>query len=131
MMQAVIFAAGNSTRTMPLTSDRPKPLLKVAGKTIIEHNLAELAGLVKSAIIIIGYKGDMIKDVLKTEYHGIKLSYVVQEELNGTGGALLSAKDMLDNRFLVMNGDDLFSKEDIKRCLNHETCILGKEVDDL
>ena len=51
-MQAVIFAAGKSTRTYPLTVEKPKPLLKVANKTIIEHNLEQLSGIVNEAIII-------------------------------------------------------------------------------
>ena len=63
-MQAVILAAGKSTRTYPLTLTKPKPLLKVAGKTIIEHNLEQLVGLVDEVFVVIGYKAEMIKEYL-------------------------------------------------------------------
>lgn len=130
-MQAVIFCAGRSTRTYPLTVTRPKPLLKIMNKTILEHNLSQLDGLVDEAILIVGFKEEMIREKFKDKYGKIKLNYITQKEVNGTGGALLSAKELLKDRFLVMNGDDLFSRKDIERCLKHDSCVLGKEVDDL
>ena len=65
-MQAVILAAGKGIRTYPLTLTRPKPLLTTANKTILEHNLEQLQGLIKEVIIVIGYKGDMIKEKILT-----------------------------------------------------------------
>ena len=60
-MQAVILAAGKSTRTYPLTLTRPKPLLKVANKTLLEHNLDNLVGIVDEVIIVVGYKKKLNK----------------------------------------------------------------------
>ena len=74
-MQAVILAAGKSTRTYPLTLTRPKPLLKVANKTIIEHNLEQLSGLVDEVIIVVGYKSEMIKDFLNDKFGKIKIKH--------------------------------------------------------
>ncbi len=130
-MQAVILGAGKSTRTYPLTSKKPKPLLKVANKTIIERNLTELEGLIDEVIFVVGFEKDRIIEQIGNSYNGITITYVEQEEQNGTGGALLAAKNLLKEKFVVMNGDDVFSREDIARCLSHETCILAKEVDDL
>ena len=59
--QAVILAAGKSTRTYPLTLTTPKPLLKVGNKTLLEYNLDQLNGLVKEVIIVVGYKKSMLK----------------------------------------------------------------------
>lgn len=130
-MQAVILAAGKSTRTYPLTLTRPKPLLKVANKTIIEHNLEQLQGMVDEAIIVIGYLGDMIRDTIKDKFGKIKIKYVVQEEQDGNGAAMMLVKDMLKDSFIVMNADDLVSGKDIENCISHNYCILAKHVEDL
>ncbi|MEE9405849.1 MAG: bifunctional sugar-1-phosphate nucleotidylyltransferase/acetyltransferase, partial [Candidatus Aenigmarchaeota archaeon] len=127
-MQAVILAAGKGTRTYPLTLTRPKPLLKAANRTVIEHNLEQLEGLVDEAIIVMGYKGEMVKDLLGDKFGTIKLTYVEQKEQNGTGGALLLCKGILKDRFLAMNGDDFFSRKDMEACMKHRYCVLAKEV---
>ena len=56
-MKAVILAAGKSTRAYPLTINKPKALLKIANRTVIEHNLTQLQGLVDEAVIVIGRNG--------------------------------------------------------------------------
>ncbi len=61
---AVILVAGKSTRTNPLTLDRPKCLLKVVNKTIIERTLNALLGVVEHVILIVGYKKEMIRDFI-------------------------------------------------------------------
>ena len=61
-MQAVILAAGESTRTWPLTQTVPKPLLPIANKPILAYHLDALQGLADEAIIVVGYKKEMIKN---------------------------------------------------------------------
>jgi len=128
-MQAVILGAGKGTRTYPLTLVKPKGLLKVANKTIIEHNLDQLHGLVDEVIIIVG--NNMIKEYFGDSYENIKLKYVEQKYASGTGMAVIKAKSLLKDNFIVMNGDDLFSRKDIEKCVKHDYCVLGKEVNDL
>ncbi|MFQ5648237.1 MAG: bifunctional sugar-1-phosphate nucleotidylyltransferase/acetyltransferase [Candidatus Aenigmatarchaeota archaeon] len=127
-MQAVILAAGKSTRTHPLTLTRPKPLLKVAGRTILEHNLIQLEGLIDEAILVVGYKKEMIEERIGGTFQGIRVSYIEQAERLGTGHALLQAEARLKGRFLVLHGDDLYSRQDIQACLKHPHAVLGKEV---
>lgn len=127
-LQAVILAAGKSTRTYPLTLTKPKPLLKILDKTILEHNLDQLRGIVDEVIIIVGYMKDAIISKLGKTYNGIALTYVEQKEQNGTGGAVLLAKNHLHERFIVMGGDDLFSMHDIVRCSEHKYSLLAQEV---
>jgi UDP-N-acetylglucosamine diphosphorylase / glucose-1-phosphate thymidylyltransferase / UDP-N-acetylgalactosamine diphosphorylase / glucosamine-1-phosphate N-acetyltransferase / galactosamine-1-phosphate N-acetyltransferase len=130
-MQAVIFCAGKSTRTYPLTLSRPKPLLKIANKTLLEYNLAQLKGLVDEVIIVIGYKRDVIREFIGDSYENLKIKYVIQEKQDGTGSALAACKDVLKDKFVVLLGDDMYSRKDIKKCLSHEYCILTKYVPDL
>ncbi len=102
-MQAIILAGGKSTRTYPLTLTKPKPLLKILNKTILGHLLDQLAECnVEEAIIIVGYKKEMIIERFGNEYKGIRLAYVEQKEQLGTMHAVLLAKHLIKDRFMVM-----------------------------
>ncbi|MFH1978020.1 MAG: sugar phosphate nucleotidyltransferase [Candidatus Aenigmatarchaeota archaeon] len=129
-MQAVILAAGKATRMRPLTLDTPKPLLKIGEKTILEHNLDQLISLVDEVVLVIGYKGDDIKARFGSDYKGMKLVYVEQKEQLGTGHALQQTKSVVNDRFLVLMGDDLYDKEDIKACLDYDYAVLVQKVED-
>ena len=126
-MQALILAAGKSTRTYPLTLNRPKPLLKVLDKTIIERNLDQLVGLVDEVVIVVGFMKDKIIDKIGDSYNGIKIVYVEQKEQLGTGHAVMSAEQYLKDRFIIMPGDDLFSAVDLKRLVEHKYACLADE----
>ena len=130
MTQAVILAAGKGTRLQPLTLTKPKVLLKVAGKTLLQHNLEQLEGLADEVIVVVGYLGQQIRDALGQRFGKLRLRYVEQRVQDGSGGALLACRGLLHGRFLVFNGDDLYSKEDIRRCLRHPQAVLAKEVPD-
>jgi UDP-N-acetylglucosamine diphosphorylase / glucose-1-phosphate thymidylyltransferase / UDP-N-acetylgalactosamine diphosphorylase / glucosamine-1-phosphate N-acetyltransferase / galactosamine-1-phosphate N-acetyltransferase len=123
-MQAVIMAAGKSTRAYPLTITRPKPLLKVANKTILERNLDNLEGIADEVILIVGYRKDMIKKEFGNTYKKIKIRYVVQKNQLGTGHAASLAKKFIKNRFILMAGDDIYSRKDIQKCIRHRYSIL-------
>ncbi|MBU0536114.1 MAG: NTP transferase domain-containing protein [Nanoarchaeota archaeon] len=131
-LKAVLMAAGKSTRTYPLTLTRPKPLLTVANKTILQHNLEELkkTGLFDEVIVIIGYKGEMIKKQFGNSFDGMKLIYIEQKEQLGTGHALLTVKDAVgSSEFMIMNGDDLFFSQDIKKVASEKYAVMVKKVD--
>ncbi|MBW2192736.1 MAG: NTP transferase domain-containing protein [Deltaproteobacteria bacterium] len=129
-MQAVILAAGKSTRTYPLTVYRPKVLLKVANKTLLEHNLDQLEGMVDEAILIVGFKKEMITEAIGDQYKNIAIKYVEQKEQLGTGHALLQARDLIHDRFLMLAGDDLYSGKDIKKLIKYKYAALAKQVAD-
>ena len=123
-MQAVILAAGKSTRAYPLTLTRPKPLLKAANKTILNHNLDSLIGIADEAILIVGYKKEMIKKQFGNKYKNIKLKYVEQKEQLGTGHAATLAEPYIRDKFILMAGDDIYSRNDIKNCIKYQYSIL-------
>ncbi len=130
MIQAVIMAAGKSTRTWPLTLTKPKPLLKVMNKEIIKHNLDALQGLVSEVIIIVGFKKEMIIEEIGHKYGKLKIRYAEQKTLLGTGHALKYVENLIRNKFIVIGGDDIFSRKDIKACLRHKYAVLGCKVED-
>ena len=127
-MQAVIMAAGKSTRAYPLTLTKPKPLLKAANKAILEHNLDNLNRIVDEAIIIVGYKKDLIKKRFGNNYKSLKIRYTEQKQQLGTAHALSAAERHIKGRFLLMAGDDIYSKVDIKNCIRHNYSILTAKV---
>ena len=116
-MHAVILAAGRGTRMQGLTAYTPKPLLEVSGKSLLVHKLEALPPEVTEVIIVIGYQGEQITAALGDSHAGRPIRYVVQEELNGTAGALWLCAPYLTGRFIVMMGDDLYAREDIERTI--------------
>jgi bifunctional UDP-N-acetylglucosamine pyrophosphorylase/glucosamine-1-phosphate N-acetyltransferase len=131
-MKAIMLVAGESTRMYPLTYNKPKPLLKIINKTILQHNLEQLkANNVDEITLVVGHEADQIKNSFGTNFNGIKLNYVFQNERLGTGHALLQAKDFVkDTSFIVIYGDDVYHKDDIKLCFNYYVCVTAKEVPD-
>ena len=129
-MKAIILAAGRGTRMGDLSVETPKPMLKVLGKTLLEHKLDMLPSSIDEVIIVIGHLKNKVTDHIGEAYKGKKISYVIQEELRGTADALFLCKDLLkgDGRFLVMMGDDIYSKEDMEECLKNDWSILIREV---
>lgn len=129
-MQAVILAAGRGKRMLRLTDNIPKPMLKINGRPILEYKLEILPKEIDEVIFIVGYYGECIMDYFGCRFQGRKIKYIFQKELNGTGGALHLAKGMLRDKFLVMNGDDFYHKQDLKKMMQHSFAILGYKVDD-
>jgi len=128
-MQAVLMVAGKSTRTYPLTLTRPKPILPFMNKPLIKHSLDQLTDLFDEVILIVGYRQEMIKDLLGDRYKNIKLIYQEQKEQLGTGHAVLQAKPYIKDKFVAMNGDDLFAREDLEKLLQLDYGALVKRVD--
>ena len=128
-MQIVILAAGNGKRMGPLTKKVPKPMLKIKGRPILEHKINALPKGIDEVIIVIGYRGNQIMDYFKKSFAGKKIRYFSQTELNGTGGALHLVKSVLNDRFLVMMGDDLYHKKDVQKIMKHELAVLAYAVD--
>jgi len=124
-MQAVILAAGKGLRLRPFTEKHPKPLITVGNKPLIHFTLETLPDEISEIIIIIGYLAEQIIEILGDNWQGKPIKYVNQPNLNGTGNALLMAKDLLHDKFLVVNGDDLYSKQDLTSMLNYDFAILA------
>ena len=128
-MQCVILAAGKGTRLRPLTDNIPKPLVKVNDKTLLDHIVEALPSAVKELIMVVGYRGDMIKDYCGSVFHGRPVTYVEQVEINGPAKALWLAKDLIKGRFLFMFADDIHGKADLARAVSYSRSILATTSD--
>ncbi len=112
-MQAVFLVAGDGTRMRPLTYHIPKPLVKIAGKTLLEHNIDKLPDEVDEIILVVGSLKEQIINYFGELFNGRKVRYVEQKKMLGTGHALSLASKYLNSDFLVMMGDDLYDRNDI------------------
>jgi mannose-1-phosphate guanylyltransferase len=108
-MQALILAGGEGTRLRPLTSTVPKPVVPLANRPFISFMIEWLRRHgVDDVILSCGFMADGVRAVLGDgEALGIRLRYVEEPRPLGTGGALRYAGDLLDERFLMLNGDVL------------------------
>lgn len=127
-VKAIVLAAGKGMRFRPLTNNCPKPLLKTLDKAVLEHNLNQLNGLIDEVILIIGYRGEIIRNTFGVKHRKLKISYIEQEPQKGTGDAAKLAYSVMGDKFLLLNGDDLYSKEDIEKVLDKFPSILLSEV---
>jgi UDP-N-acetylglucosamine diphosphorylase/glucosamine-1-phosphate N-acetyltransferase len=118
-MKAAILAAGEGVRLRPITATRPKHLIKVGGKPILEHCLVALkkAGI-DEATIVVHYMEDAIRQYFgDTKEFGMKIEYARQEAVLGTGNALATVESFMKDDFLMVNGDMLFAAESVKTVL--------------
>jgi len=107
-MKAMILAAGRGERMRPLTDNCPKPLLKVAGRALIEYHINALAAAGFTDIVInYAHLGQMIVDYLGNgNRYGVQITYSAEKEALETGGGIFQALPLLgDEAFLIVNGD--------------------------
>jgi mannose-1-phosphate guanylyltransferase len=108
-VQAVILVGGEGTRLRPLTSRQPKPVITLVDRPFLVYMLEWLRGHgVQDVILSCGFEPTKVQQALGDgSALGISLRYVVEPEPRGTAGALKYAEDLLDERFLMLNGDVL------------------------
>ncbi|MEM2943293.1 MAG: sugar phosphate nucleotidyltransferase [Methanomassiliicoccales archaeon] len=120
-MKAVVLAAGEGTRLRPFTNSRPKPMLPVGNKPIMEYIIESLASNgIKDIIVVVGYKKEKIMSYFQDGMKfGVDIHYVHQEKQIGTSHALLCAKELLDDDFIVLAGDNIIDANSIGDLLKY------------
>lgn len=115
MVKAFILAAGEGNRMRPLTEKRPKPMLQVAGRPLMQHTIEALAGAgVEEVVILTGWKGENIRKYFgRGAKFGIRIKYITQDRRNGTGGAVYLAKRKMKGHFIALNGDVVVGRKTI------------------
>lgn len=118
-MQCVILAAGEGARMRPLTATRPKVMLPIAGKPLLEHLIWSVrdAGI-HELLIVVGYQEDTIRDWFGNgDPFGVSIRYVVQRHQKGTADALLASEPFITGSFLMLNGDMILDPDDIRNII--------------
>jgi len=117
MKQAVILAAGEGQRLRPFTATKPKAMLSIAGKPILQYVIESLAqNGIRDIIIVVGYRREQVFDYMGSgERFGVDITYVTQERQLGTAHALTQAKAVTESEFLVLPGDNLIEADAISQ----------------
>jgi UDP-N-acetylglucosamine diphosphorylase/glucosamine-1-phosphate N-acetyltransferase len=118
-MKAVVLAAGKGVRLEPITSTRPKHMIKLAGKPILERCLSGLKACgIKDVVLVVNYMADVIEGYFGDGGRlGIKIEYARQQERLGTGNALITVQSLVQEDFALVYGDLLFSADLMKKVL--------------
>jgi mannose-1-phosphate guanylyltransferase len=121
-VQALILAGGEGTRLRPLTSTMPKPVVPLAGRPFISYMLEWLRRHgVDDVILSCGFMADGVRSVLGDGSElGLRLRYLEEPSPLGTGGALKFAEALLEERFLMLNGDVLTDLDLTAQLAQHE-----------
>ena len=132
-MKAVIPVAGTGARLRPLTYTQPKPLIPVAGKPIISYIIDQLVGIgIRDFIFVIGYLGEKIRDFVEQQYPHLNLSFIQQENREGTGHAVWTARELFkDSDEIIIFFGDVIVEVDLKRMMEEPySCFGVKRVAD-
>ncbi len=115
MKQAVILAAGEGQRLRPFTVTKPKVMLAIAGKPILQYVVESLAqNGIRNIVLVVGYKKEQVFDYMGSgEQFGVDITYVTQKKQLGTAHALAQAKAVTEAEFLVLQGDKLIDADTI------------------
>ena len=109
--EAIILAGGLGTRLRNISPDLPKPMADINGKPFLAYLLNYLKNQhITSVILAVAYKHKIIENYFKNQNQGIKITYSLEEELLGTGGAIKRALSLgTEKNVFILNGDSLFT----------------------
>ncbi|GAB4439477.1 MAG: mannose-1-phosphate guanyltransferase [Chloroflexi bacterium OHK40] len=119
-MKAVVMAGGEGTRLRPLTINRPKPMVSLVDRPVIQHiiELLKIHGIT-DIIITVQYLANNIQDYYGDgSLHGVNITYSLEEVPLGTAGSVKNAEHLLDEPFLVISGDAL-TDINLSRVIEH------------
>jgi len=135
-MKAVILSAGQGKRLLPLTTDRPKCLLPVRGRSLIEWQIGELAKCgINQVTTVLGFRADKVERLLRERYDSQRVktiyndAYAVSDNLV----SCWTAHDEMNSDFVLLNGDTLFEAAVLKSLLDthgHQVTVVVSHKDD-
>ena len=132
MKQAIILAAGEGQRLRPFTVTRPKAMLHIADKPILQYVVEALAqNGIRNIVFVVGYHKEQVYDCMGAgERFGVDITYVTQEAQLGTAHALAQTRAVAEDEFLVLPGDNLIEADTIADFITMKPeAVLVKRVD--
>jgi glucose-1-phosphate thymidylyltransferase len=132
-VKVIVPLAGKGTRLLPLTKRVPKPLVRVAGRPVMDYVMDAVRGAgldVEEIIVITGHLKDVVEKYIVTHYD-IPARFVEQQKLDGTAGAINLARPYVDGPVLIIFVDTLFEADlSICKTVDADGIIWAKEVED-
>jgi glucose-1-phosphate thymidylyltransferase len=133
MKQAIILTAGEGQRLRPFTVTRPKAMLAIADKPILQYVVESLAqNGIRNIVFVVGYRKEQVYDYMGAgERFGVDITYVTQQAQLGTAHALSQVREIAEDEFLVLPGDNLIEAATIADFMQvSPEAMLVKRVDD-
>jgi glucose-1-phosphate thymidylyltransferase len=124
-MQAIILAAGEGQRLRPFTAYKPKSMIKVANRPILEYiiNALRKSG-VRDIVMVVGYRKERIMDFFGDGgKFGVKIKYALQKQQLGTAHALKQAEELAEDEFFVVPGDNIIDVKTIESATEPYTVV--------
>lgn len=132
-MKAVILAAGEGQRLRPFTATKPKVMIKVGNKPILQYVVEALrkAGI-PDIVMVVGYRKDRVMSYFGNgKKFGVEIEYVFQQQQLGTAHALRQVEEFVEGNFLVVSGDNIIDDDTIKSALKLENSVVYKVVENV
>ena len=130
-MKVIVPLAGKGTRLLPLTKRVPKPLVKVAGRPVMDYVMDTVRGLdVEELIVITGHLKDVVEKYIVKQYD-VPAKFVEQKTLDGTAGAINLARPFVDGPVMIIFVDTLFDADlSVVKGSDADGILWAKEVED-
>ena len=132
-MKVIIPLAGKGTRLRPHTHITPKPMLKVAGKPVMQYILEDLRrlGNVEQIVYITGHLKEKVEEYTRKTFADIPAVFIEQKVQDGTAGAVALARDYVDQPVLIIFVDTIFDADlSVTKTIDADGIIWVKEVED-
>jgi len=131
-MKAVILAAGEGQRLRPFTANKPKVMIKVGNRPILQYVVNALAEAgVRELFMIVGYKKDRVMSHFGNGSNfGVEIEYVIQKQQLGTAHALKQVEKVIEGDFLVVSGDNIIDSKTVTTALNSSNSIVYKNIEE-
>lgn len=118
-MKGLILSAGYGTRLRPITSNLPKPLVKICNRTVIEHIIEKFKKIsIEDIAINLHHLGDKIVDFLNSKDFQVKFHFFYEDEILDTGGAVKNIRDFVGDDYLLVHNGDIVSEFDLTEIIN-------------
>ncbi|TFG31614.1 hypothetical protein EU528_05730 [Candidatus Thorarchaeota archaeon] len=128
-MKALVLTAGEGKRLRPLTTNRSKSMLMIAGRPVLQYIIDSLVeNGIRDIILVVGHgREELIDHFQMGGDQGVRIRYVIQHKQEGAESAILTAREELEDEdeFLLVNGDVLVEPEMVKRTLNNHITVGG------
>ena len=131
--QAVVLAAGEGQRLRPFTATKPKVMIRVANKPILEYVVSALrAAGIFDIIMVVGYRKERIMDYFGDgSKFGVKIRYAFQNQQLGTAHALKQAESMVHDSFILLPGDNIVDTSTVKSAITEPYALVYKKVKEI
>ncbi len=132
--QAVILAAGEGQRLRPFTATKPKVMIPIANKPILQYVIEAVTNCgIRKIAIVVGYRKDQVIDYFGSgEHFKVEIKYIDHKQQLGTAHALKQAEDKIDGKFMVLSGDNIIESNTISKVIQGKpNTILVKEQENI